>query len=212
MEKKDMKEIIGMLAIIEARMDTYTKTIQESMDAMHKKMMARMDAWLTDMNDNREQTIACQETMDACLECKEPGSAEMKLEVADEEVPLEDAGRMPVGEPRKWRRDRNLDARRRRKQQERTQNKDGCRKNLVATRRGTTRRARVAWRKRNILRKFWTQRSCGLRQEVTAAGMKISRCAGHRRKRPNKGDAERETRKGRTEEIDGGETRSTKRE
>jgi hypothetical protein len=60
---------------------------------------------------------------------------------------------MPVGEPRKRRRDRNLDARRRRKQKERTQKKDGCRKNLVAADRRTTRRAKVARRKEIVIGK-----------------------------------------------------------
>jgi hypothetical protein len=102
--------------------------------------------------------MASQETMEACLECKEPASVEMNPEVADKEVPLEDAVVMPVKEPRNRRRDRrnlaagrrqkeqdrNLEARRRWKQQRRTQSKNRCRRNLVAARRGTTRRAQVA--------------------------------------------------------------------
>jgi hypothetical protein len=120
MEPQQMEQIIRMLASINAKMET----MLARMDASHKKMTA----WLTDTNDNREEMMACQETMEACLECKEPASVEMKPEVADEEVPLEDAARTPVGEPRKRRLDRNLDARRRRKQKERTQNKDGCRR------------------------------------------------------------------------------------
>jgi hypothetical protein len=49
-------------------------------------------------------------------------------------------------------------------------------------------------------RKILTHGYCELRKEVTAAGMKITRCAKHRRKRRNKDDVERETRKGRTKE------------
>jgi hypothetical protein len=79
--------------------------------------------------------MACLEMTEALLEVEKPASVEMKPEVAHEEVPLEDAAVMPVEEPRKRRRDLNLDARRRRKQQERTQKKDGCRKNLVAAQR-----------------------------------------------------------------------------
>jgi hypothetical protein len=41
----------------------------------------------------------------------------------------------------------------------------------------------VAWRKRNILRKSWTQRNCGLRKEVTAAGIKVTRRAGVARRK-----------------------------
>jgi hypothetical protein len=119
----------------------------------------------------------------------------MKPEAAHEEVPLEDAARMPVGEPRKRRRDQNLDARRRRKQKEQTQKKDGCQKSLVAADRRTTRRAAVAWRKINVFRKILTHGYCGLRKDVTAAGMKFPLCAGHRHKGQNKDD-EQETQKG----------------
>jgi hypothetical protein len=179
------------------------KADREEMNASHKKMMARMDASHEEAENMRNDMKTNQAELQSAIaqiEWKEPASVEMKPEVAHEEVPVEDAVRMPVGEPRKRRRDRNLDARRRRKQQERTQNKDGCRKNLVATCRGTTRGATVAWRKINVFRKILTHGNCGLRKEVTAAGMRITRCSGYRRKRQNKDDAERETRKGRTEE------------
>jgi hypothetical protein len=54
----------------------------------------------------QDERTTCQETMEACLEGKEePASMELKPEVADEEVPLEDAVVMTVGEPRKRRRD-----------------------------------------------------------------------------------------------------------
>jgi hypothetical protein len=48
----------------------------------------------------------------------------------------------------------------------------------------------------NILRKILTHGYCGLRKEVTAAGMRITRCAGHEPKGRNKDDVKRETRKG----------------
>jgi hypothetical protein len=134
------------------------------------------------------------------IEKIEPDSGMMQSVGEHQEAPEEDATVMPVGEPRKRRRDRNLDARRRRKQQERTQKKDGCRKNLVAARRGTTHRAAVAWRKINVFRKILTHRYCGLRKEVTAVGMKITRCAGHRHKGQNKDIVEQEIPKRQTEE------------
>jgi hypothetical protein len=46
-----------------------------------------------------------------------------------------------------------------------------------------TRRATVAWRKMNILSKPWTQRSCGLRKEVTAAKIKVTHRAGVERRK-----------------------------
>jgi hypothetical protein len=128
--------------------------------------------------------MGCQEKTEAYLEGKEgPASEEMKPEVAHQEVLREGAVVMPVGEPRKRRRDRRHLAaqRRQKKEQKRTQRKDGCRRNLVAAR-----RAAVAWRMINVFRKIPTHGYCELRREVTAAGMKITRCAGHGRKGRNK--------------------------
>jgi hypothetical protein len=64
----------------------------------------------------------------AQMEWKKPASVEMKPEAAHEEVPLEDAASMPVREPRNRCRDqRNLAAvPREKKQQKRTQSKNGC--------------------------------------------------------------------------------------
>jgi hypothetical protein len=152
MENLDMDKIMEMLKTMLA--DDHKKMMAR-MDVMQKKMMARMDAWLTDTNNNREKMLACQEKAEVRLEEEEPASVEMKPEMAHEqEVLREDAATMPVEEPRKRRRDRNLDARRSRKQQERIQNKDGCRKNSVAAHRGTTRRAKVARRKENLIGKI----------------------------------------------------------
>jgi hypothetical protein len=130
------------------------------MDANHEKRKARMDAWLTDIKNDRKEAMACLEKTEARLEIEDkPASVDTTSEVAHEqEVPREDAEVMPVGEPRKRRRHRHLAAvrsqkkqdqnlaaqRSQKKQQKRTQNKEGCRKELVAARRGTTRRAQVA--------------------------------------------------------------------
>jgi hypothetical protein len=166
-------------------------------------MRAIIKAWSSDLKadrENGEETMACQERTEARLEEEEePTSVEMKPEVAHEEVSREDAAVMPVGEPRNRRRDqrRNLAAVRRQKKQER---------NLDARRRGkernlvTARHAAVAWRKINVFRKILTHGYCGLRKEVTAARVKITRCAGHRSKRQNKTDGEREIRKERKEQ------------
>jgi hypothetical protein len=118
------------------------------------------------------------------MEGEKPASENMTLDVAlEQEFPLEDAVVMPVGEPSKKRRDRRYLAagRCQKKEQKRTQRKDGCRKNLV-----TARRAAVAWRKINVFRKILTHEYCGMRREVTAAGMRITHCAGHGRKGRNK--------------------------
>jgi hypothetical protein len=75
--------------------------------------------------------MACRETTEACLE-EEPTSLDRKPEVSqEEEATVEDAERMLVGRPKKWRRDRNSAAE---KAKDRTQNQDGCRKKLAVAR------------------------------------------------------------------------------
>jgi hypothetical protein len=107
---------------------------------------------------------------------------------------------MPVEEPKKKRRrDRKVAAEHRRQMNERIQCQDGCRrKGLAVARRGTSCRVKVtrqtkkndrkmsrhgtvAWRKSNIFRKIMTHGNCGPRKEVTATGIQITRCAGHKR-------------------------------
>jgi hypothetical protein len=113
--------------------------------------------------------------MEACLECKEPASDKMESKVENRETSEEVATVMPVGEPRKRRRDRNLDARRRKKQQERTQKKDGCLKYLVTAHKKTTHRAQVA-RRRTLLTKE-TRGYCGFQKRVTIADRRTTRRA-----------------------------------
>jgi hypothetical protein len=171
-----------------------TEAIRARMDEYLKETTARIDAWLTDTNDTRVKTMACQENTEARLEGKEePSSEDMKPEVANEEVPLDDAARMPVGEPRNSRRDRRHPAaqRRQKKQQKRTQTKNGRRRNLVAARRGTTRRAVVARRRRILFTKDTTREYRESRKVLAAtseektlrAGM--AWCKGHNHEGPS---------------------------
>jgi hypothetical protein len=155
-------------------------------------MRSIFNAWSSDLKITQEETMACQETMEPCLGKEESTSEDMTPEVAHEqEVPREDAVVMPVGEPRKRRRDqrhlaavsrqkdqdRDLDARPRRKEQKRAQRKNGCRRSLVAARRGTTRRAALT-RRRNILSTKETSREFrGSRKKLVAARRGTTRCA-----------------------------------
>jgi hypothetical protein len=101
-------------------MEANRRADMEEMNANNKRMLAemqdKMEANMGSIRDelkstiknfkfDGEETTACQETMEARLEGKEePASEEMKPEVAHQEVPWEDAKEMPVGEPRKRRR------------------------------------------------------------------------------------------------------------
>jgi hypothetical protein len=97
------------------------------------------------VNDNRDETLACQE-MEARQEEKKPTSPDRKPEAAQKaEVPAENATVMPVGEPKKKRRrDRKLAAeRRRQKPKDLTRENYETQKKLAVARRGTTRREKV---------------------------------------------------------------------
>jgi hypothetical protein len=151
-----------------------------------------VNTWLTDIKNDRKETMACQDNTEARLEVEDkPDSEDRTPEVAHkQEFPSKDAEDIPVGEPRKRRRDRrnlsavrrqkeqdqNLDARRRRKEQKRAQRKDGCRRNFVAARRGATRRAAVA-RHRILLTKDTTRELRESPKDLTVTGRKETRRA-----------------------------------
>jgi hypothetical protein len=137
-----------------------------------------MIAWLKGLKLNREQTMACHEKTEARLEEEKPASMELKPEVADEEVPYlcqqenreNESG--PTTSGRTAPPEEGMEA---------YPEEGWVSKNFVAAR-----RAAVAWRRINFFRKNLTHGFCGLRKEVTAAGMRITRCAGHGRKGRNK--------------------------
>jgi hypothetical protein len=95
-----------------------------------------------------------------------------------QEIPKEDTAVMPVGGLRKRRRDRNLVAERRQKPKRRIRASCESRRRLTVAGKKVTRRATVAWRKRNIFRRIVTQGNCGPRSKLTAAGIKMTRHAG----------------------------------
>jgi hypothetical protein len=123
-----------------------------------------------------------------------------------QEVPKDEAAVMPVGGLRKRRRDRNLAAERRQKPKELTRGDCRSRRKLAAACRKMSRRAAVAWRKRNIFRKIRPQGNCGPRKELAAAGRSMTHSAtvarrrGHDRKRYDQDIVTEEIRKGRTEQ------------
>jgi hypothetical protein len=79
-----------------------------------------------------------------------------------QEIPKEEDAVMPVGGLRKRRRDRNLAAGRLQKPKGRIQASCESRRRLTIAGEKMTRCATVAWRKRNIFRKIWSEENCGL--------------------------------------------------
>jgi hypothetical protein len=121
-------------------------------------MRSIVDDWVTDMKDGQKEMMACQETTEACLECKKPTSVDMEPEVEHQEVPKEDAVVKLVEGWRKRRRDRNLATERRWKLKERTWGYCGSQKRVTAAGRRMTRCAAVAQLRRNVISKDRTRK------------------------------------------------------
>jgi hypothetical protein len=109
---------------MQEKADANTKTMREDMETNQAKADANLETMLAEIKADRkeyreelkemrpiiksrsgdlqadredgEEIVACQEKAEARLEVEEPASEEMKPEVADKEVPVEDAV-MPVG-------------------------------------------------------------------------------------------------------------------
>ncbi|XP_033607654.1 uncharacterized protein LOC117282386 [Cryptotermes secundus] len=138
----EMQQVIEMLARMEAKAE-----------ARHKELMADWKAWGEESRTTHEKIEPHPEVMQSILEHRE--------------VPVEDAPRIPAGEPKERRRDQGLAAERRR-QKQRVCNGEivGPTKNWPArrveaarqegNRRKTSRRATVARRWRNgVLERNW---------------------------------------------------------
>jgi hypothetical protein len=89
MEKEEMEQVLKLLKSMQEQLGTNGTKLDKILaedKAWREKMEAETEAIRAETKanmDTREETMACQEMMDACLECKEPASVEMKPEVAD---------------------------------------------------------------------------------------------------------------------------------
>jgi hypothetical protein len=81
---------------------------------------------------------------------------------------------MPVGEPRKRRRVRNLAADCHQKRKERTWGNRGSRRKSAAACRKVSRRTKVAWHKRNLVWRIETQINYGPRKRLTVTSRKTT--------------------------------------
>jgi hypothetical protein len=95
----------------------------------------------------RSETEASQEETKT-----EPDPRKMQSVEEHQGIPKEEAAVMPVGGVKKRRRDRNLTAGRRQKPKGRIQASSESRRRLTVAGKKMTRRAIVAWRKRNVFR------------------------------------------------------------
>jgi hypothetical protein len=107
-----------------------------------------MRAAIQSVQSELDETTTCQEATET-----KPDPGMMQSIEEHQEIPKGEATVMPVGEPRKWRSVRNLAVERHKKRKERTRGKSGSRRKSAAAGRKVSRRAKVAWHKRNIARK-----------------------------------------------------------
>jgi hypothetical protein len=114
---------------------------------------------------------------------------------------------LPVGEPRKLRRVCNLAMDHHQKMRERDWGNSGFSRKLAAACRKVSRYAKVAWRKRKLVRKIRTQGNYGSRKETAVARREMTHCAevarrrGHNPKRYDQDTVAPRTPKGRTSRI-----------
>jgi hypothetical protein len=116
--------------------------------------------------------ITCNEATET-----EPKPGMMQSIEEHQEIPKEDAAVMPVRGPRKLHRVCNLATECCQKMRERTRGNSGSRRKSAAACRKVSRNAKVAWGKRNLIRKIQTLEKCGQRMEFAAARIRINRCA-----------------------------------
>jgi hypothetical protein len=102
-----------LLARWEAKMDTTLTTIKEEMQAGMHYIRSELE------NTNQRTQNLCKELTEANTEKTEPHPGIMQSTEDHQEIPKGEAAVMPVGEPRKQRKVRNLAADRRQKRKER---------------------------------------------------------------------------------------------
>jgi hypothetical protein len=84
---KTDEEMKTKMASLTFQIDANQEEIKSTVNTFQEKM----EAWIAEMKDERKETVACQVTTEARLECKEPASEGIKSEVEHEEVPKEGA-------------------------------------------------------------------------------------------------------------------------
>jgi hypothetical protein len=178
-DRVQMQEFMKTLQAYQAKTDAVLPAIQLTQTSRKETTAV--------IKPNEVETMACQ-GMEARQIEEKPASLDKKPEAAQqEEVPLDDAEVIPVREPKKKkRRDRKLAAEHRR-QKTKTSPRENCgpQTRLAVTRRGTTRRAKVARkmqadqkmsrratvarRKRDIVKSYLPQEKCHSRRGLTTS-------------------------------------------
>jgi hypothetical protein len=137
-DRECMKHINAEMKADQGDLKRMMEEMNAKVDISHKKTMAKLDAL-------HERTVASLGKTEATDFEANPEETE------HQDILKEAAAITPVGKPRKWRRVCNLAAeRRQKKEKERTQGNCESRRRLAVACRKVSRRAKVAWRKRNL--------------------------------------------------------------
>jgi hypothetical protein len=176
----DQEDLKRMMKEMDAKMDgNQTKAngkqeemlarIREKIESAQAEMRSIRDEWLMDLKDGQKETTACNGETEIKLD---PGLMQSIKEHQDN--PKGEAAVMPMGEPRKRRRVRNLDAERRQKNKGRTRENGGSRRKLAAACKKVSRRTKVAWQKRNLFRKIRIQENCEPWKKFSPTGIRMT--------------------------------------
>jgi hypothetical protein len=225
----DLKEMREEIKSGEAEMKFTVDAFQEKMDVLIANR--KDDRKETSCQETTEAHLECEKqtsvdmeseevAIHSLKECRSEKAASQKVTETEadpgkmqsveehQEIPKEEAALMPVGGLRKRRRDRNLAAGCHQKPKRRIRASCESRR-LTITGKKMTRRATVARRKRNVLRRIGTQGNCEPHKEFATARIRTTRCAKvargreHGLQRQGKDVIAPRTRKGRKEEGEG---------
>jgi hypothetical protein len=145
-----------------------TERLLAKIDAMHEDMKTGRDQRKAERKADQEQRKRMREEIFAKMDLK--ANPEERQSVGEhQEIPKEEATVMPVGEPKKRRRNRNLAAERRQKLKERTRGYCGSRNRVTVADRKVSRRAAVARRRRDIFAQERTRVKRGTLEQLVAA-------------------------------------------
>jgi hypothetical protein len=122
-----------------------------------------------DLKDGQKETTTCNKVTETKLN---PGLMQSIEEHKD--IPKGEAAVMTVRELRKRCRVCNLAMECCQKRKERTQGNRGSRRKLAAACRKVSHHAKVAWRKRKLVRRIGTQENCGPRNEFSPTRIRIT--------------------------------------
>jgi hypothetical protein len=159
-DREDLKEMREEIKSGQAEMRSTVCAMQSKLkETIHHRMKAVLQPIRTEL----DETTACN----GATETK-PDPGMMQSIEEHQEIPKEDAAVLPVGGPRRRHRVCNLATEHRQKRKERTRGNRGYRRKSAVNCRNMSRRIKMAWRKRKLVRIIQTKINYGPRKRLTS--------------------------------------------